>query len=176
MITLAMALAPLVACAHESGTSSSQGSSQGSSQNKTASTAAPSNRANSPTAQSMTAGSKKVMTIDCPESAVAKAEEQLPSGSTLGTPGGTGSGSGAEALPPQGEVKKVEGQIKNIDSSRTARAIDIGETKIWVEPSTPVLVNCQMASVADLKPGENVKAAYEEKAGRNVAKVVEAKR
>jgi hypothetical protein len=117
-----------------------------------------------------------IATIDCPPAALAKAEQSLPSSSPVGTPGGTGSGSGAEALPGKGQVQRVEGQIKTIDSSRTSRAIEVGGVKLWVEPSTPVLLDCQKASVADLKQGTPVKAMYEEKAGRNVAKIVEAKK
>jgi hypothetical protein len=100
----------------------------------------------------------------------------MPSSSPVGTPSGTGSGSGVEALPGKGKVQQVEGQIKQVDSSRTARAIEVGDVKLWVEPTTTVLVDCQKASVADLKQGESVKAMYEEKAGRNVAKVIEAKK
>jgi hypothetical protein len=146
--------------------SSSQGM-QGSSQGMQGSTSAQSSQSGS------SAGRQ---TIDCPPEALAKAEQSLPSSSPVGTPGGTGSGSGADAVSGQGQVKRVEGSITQIDSSRTARGLEIGGVKVWVEPSTPVLLNCQQASFADLKQGTPVKAMYEEKNGRNIAKVVEAQK
>jgi len=94
----------------------------------------------------------------------------------VGSPSGTGSGSGAEAVSGQGQMQRVEGPITQIDSSRTARGIEVGGVKLWVEPTTPVLLDCQQASVADLKQGTPVKASYEAKNGRNIAKVVEARR
>jgi hypothetical protein len=100
----------------------------------------------------------------------------MPSSSPAGTPQGTGSGSGAAELPGKGQMQRVEGQIQKIDSSRTARGIEVGGVKLWVEPTTAVLLNCEKATVADLKQGTPVKASYEEKNGRNVAKVVEAKK
>jgi hypothetical protein len=131
----------------------------------------------SSSAQSSQSGSSAGrQTIDCPPEALAKAEQSLPSSSPVGTPGGTGSGSGAEAVSGHGQMKRVEGAISQIDSSRTARGLDIGGVKVWVEPSTPVLLNCQQASFADLKQGTPVKAMYEEKNGRNIAKVVEAQK
>ncbi|HET9593931.1 MAG TPA: hypothetical protein VFP65_00015 [Anaeromyxobacteraceae bacterium] len=114
-------------------------------------------------------------TIDCPASALAQAEKSLPPSSAVGTPGGTGSGSGAEAVQGQGQMQRVEGQITQIDSSRTARGIEVNGVKLWVEPSTPVLLDCQQSSVAELKEGTPVKATYEQKNGRNIAKVVEAR-
>ena len=178
-------LSPAVAGAYQDESSSNQSSAQAgkspasSGQAVQTPQSSAGQAAQSPQASGQTARSSSgdaIATIDCPPAALAKAEQSLPSSSPIGTPGGTGSGSGAEALPGKGQVQRVEGSIKTIDSSRTSRAIEVGGVKLWVEPSTPVLLDCQKASVADLKQGTPVKAMYEEKAGRNVAKIVEAKK
>jgi hypothetical protein len=68
-----------------------------------------------------------------------------------------------------------EGKIKAIDSSRTNRIVKVGDVKLEVEPTTVVLVGCKAATVADLKVGTQIKAAYAEKApNRQLAGVIEA--
>jgi hypothetical protein len=171
-------LLPAVAHADQGDDTSKQSSTQGvkSPQNSTGQAQSQTSRQAAP-GQTVGSSSRDATgTIDCPPAALAKVQESLPSSSPVGTPGGTGSGSGAEAVSGKGEVHRVEGTIENIDSSRTARAIEVGGVKLWVEPTTAVLVDCQKASVADLKQGTPVKAMYEDKAGRSIAKVVEAKK
>jgi hypothetical protein len=128
------------------------------------------------------AGTAGAVTLDCPPPAGASAgtpgpgSTPTPSGSAVGTPQGAGQGSGLATMPSIGPVRRVEGQIKSIDSTRTNRIIEIGDVKLEVEPSTVILVACQAASTADLKEGARVKAAYEVKSNnRNVATVIEAK-
>jgi hypothetical protein len=70
----------------------------------------------------------------------------------------------------------VEGDIKHIESTRTERGILVGDVQLWVEPNTAVLVNCEQALTSDLRQGMRVKAAYEVKDGRNVARVIEAEK
>jgi hypothetical protein len=168
--------ASLLACAHDRESKSAQSSTQ--SDQRSAQSPQSSMQAPQSSAQSAQPGSSREgkQTIDCPPTALAKAEESLPSSSPVGTPSGAGTGSGAEAVPGKGQVERVEGDIKEIDSSRTARGIEVSGVKLWVEPTTAVLVDCQKASVADLKQGTPVKAMYEAKDGRNIAKVIEAQR
>jgi hypothetical protein len=113
----------------------------------------------------------KTMTIDCPPEAAAGA----PTGQTVGSPQGVGSGSGIMAMPSVGSPQRVAGAITTIDSSRTNRLLAVGDVKLEVEPSTVILVSCQPGSMADLKQGTKIKAAYEVKEpNRNVATVIEA--
>jgi hypothetical protein len=120
--------------------------------------------------------SETLTTIDCPPTALSRVEETTPSASPVGTPSGSGTGSGAQALPGHGPVHRVEGTISQVDSSRTSRAVEVGDVKIWVEPSTAILLNCQKAAMTDLEKGTSIKAVYEQKGGRNVAKIIEAKK
>lgn len=172
-------LLPVLAHAYDAEDSSKQSSTQGgkSPQSSTGQEAnSQSSTGRAVTGQTVRSSGDAIGTIDCPPAALAKAQESLPSTSPVGTPGGTGSGSGAEAVSGKGEIHRVEGRVENIDSSRTARGFEVGGVKLWVEPTTAVLVDCQKASVADLKQGTPVKAMYEEKAGRSIAKVIEAKK
>ena len=53
-----------------------------------------------------------------------------------------------------------------------------GQSRIGteVQPNTAVLVGCEKALTNDLQQGMRVKAAYEVKDGRNVARVIEAEK
>jgi hypothetical protein len=115
------------------------------------------------------------LAIDCPPG---KVKEAVPAPTTggMGTPSGTGTGSGIAARPSEGGPQRVEGDIKQIESTRTERGIRVGDVQLWVEPNTAVLVNCEQALVSDLQQGMRVKAAYEVKDGRNVARVIEAEK
>jgi hypothetical protein len=123
------------------------------------------------------------LTIDCPSSAAA----QTPTGSgslsrapgasapsgAIGSPQGAGTGSGLATLPTA-QAKRVEGEIKSVDSTRTNRIIEVGDVRLEVEPTTVILVDCQKGSTADLKEGTKIKAAYEVKSdNRNLATVIE---
>ena len=172
-------LLPVAAHAYQGEDSSKQGSTQAVKSPQGSAGQEAKSQGSGQAAPAQTAGSGSgdaTATLDCPPAAVAKVQQSLPSASPVGTPGGTGSGSGAEAVSGKGEVHRVEGKIENIDSSRTARGIEVGGVKLWVEPTTAVLLDCQKASVADLKQGTPVKAMYEDKAGRSIAKVIEAKK
>jgi hypothetical protein len=114
------------------------------------------------------------LAIDCPPAKVQEAMP-VPSG-VMGTPSGTGTGSGIAARPSESGPQRVEGEIKHIESTRTERGILVGDTQLWVEPSTAVLVSCEKALTSDLQQGMRVKAAYEVKDGRNVARVIEAEK
>jgi hypothetical protein len=113
-------------------------------------------------------------TIDCPADAVKEAPSAMPA--PAGTPSGAGAGSGIAARPAEGPPQKLEGVIDQIESTRTERGITVGNVKLWVEPTTAVLVDCQKALTDDLTKGTQIKAIYEIKDGRNVAKVIEAKK
>lgn len=113
---------------------------------------------------------RQARTIDCPPSAL---PQQQPTGA-IGTPQGAGTGSGLNAMPSVGGTQKLEGTVKAIDSTRTNRIIEVGDLKLEVEPSTVVLVGCKPASVAQLKEGSQIKAAYQVKEpNRNAATVIE---
>jgi hypothetical protein len=113
-------------------------------------------------------GHMAAKTIDCPPAAAA-----APSGQVTGTP----KGSGLTAMPSTGQSQHVEGAIKAISSTRTNRVIEVGDVKLEVEPDTVILVGCRPASMAQLKQGTNIKAAYEVKdPNRNVASVIEAQK
>jgi hypothetical protein len=124
-----------------------------------------------PSGQSQTmATPDKPMTIDCPPTAAA-----MPPGQAVGSPQGTGSGSGLAAMPSVGQPQRVEGAIRAIDSTRTNRIVTVGDIKLEVEPSTVILVGCKPGSITDLKRGAQIKAAYEvKKPNRTVATVIEA--
>jgi hypothetical protein len=42
----------------------------------------------------------------------------------------------------------------------TNRIVEVGDVKLEIEPTTVVLVGCKAATVADLKVGTQIKAAY----------------
>jgi hypothetical protein len=79
-----------------------------------------------------------------------------------GSPGGMSSSAGLTPLT---------GKIANLDTA--SQSLEIGSVSLKVESTTAVLVDCQPASMAELKEGAPVKAAYEERDGRNVATVIE---
>ena len=122
---------------------------------------------------SPTTGAEK-MAIDCPPAKVQEAMSAPPG--VTGTPSGTGTGSGIAARPSEGGPQRVEGEIKQVESTRTERGILVGDIQLWVEPNTAVLVSCEKALTSDLQQGMRVKAAYEVKDGRNVARVIEAEK
>jgi hypothetical protein len=111
-------------------------------------------------------------TIDCPAEKAKDAPSAMPG--PAGTPSGAATGSGIAARPSQGPPQKLEGVIEQVESTRTERGIMVGNVKLWVEPTTAILVDCQKAMTDDLTKGTRVKAIYEVKDGRNVAKVIEA--
>ena len=112
------------------------------------------------------------LAIDCPPAKVQEAMQAPPG--TMGTPSGTGSG--IAARPSEGSPQRVEGEITHIESTRTERGIRVGDVQLWVEPNTAILVSCEKALTSDLQQGMRVKAAYEVKDGRNVARVIEAQK
>jgi hypothetical protein len=73
------------------------------------------------------------LAIDCPPAQVKEAVP-APSGG-MGTPSGTGTGSGIAARPSEGGPQGVEGDIKQIESRRTERGIRVGDVQLWVEPT-----------------------------------------
>jgi hypothetical protein len=114
------------------------------------------------------------LAMDCPP---AKVREAVPAPSeAMGTPSGTGTGSGIAARPSEGPPQHVQGEIKQLESTRTERGIHVGDMTLWVQPGTAILVGCEKAAVTDLQQGMRVKAAYEVKDGRNVAWVIEAEK
>jgi hypothetical protein len=115
-----------------------------------------------------------MLAIDCPP---AKVREAAPApAEAVGTPSGAGTGSGIAARPSEGKSQRVDGEIKQLESTRTERGIHVGDMTLWVQPSTAILVGCEKALINDLKQGMRVKAAYEVKDGRNVAWVIEAEK
>ena len=127
-----------------------------------------------PTSGSSPATDTERLAIDCPP---AKVQEAVPAPSGgMGTPSGTGTGSGIAARPSEGGPQRVEGEIKQLESTRTERGVRVGDMTLWVQPSTAILVGCEKAVLTDLQQGMQVKAAYEVKDGRNVTWVIEAEK
>jgi hypothetical protein len=116
----------------------------------------------------------EMLAIDCPPAKVREAVSAP--AEAMGTPSGTGTGSGIAARPSEGQSQRVDGEIKQLESTRTERGILVGDTTLWVQPSTAILVGCEKALISDLQQGMQVKAAYEVKDGRNVAWVIEAEK
>jgi hypothetical protein len=114
------------------------------------------------------------LAIDCPPAKVRDAVSAP--AEAMGTPSGTGTGSGIAARPSEGQSQRVDGEIKQLESTRTERGILVGDMTLWVQPSTAILVGCEKALISDLQQGMQVKAAYEVKDGRNVAWVIEAEK
>jgi hypothetical protein len=117
-------------------------------------------------------------TIDCPAIAAEGRPGQAPAATgpaaAVGSPQGTGTGSGLATQPSVEARKHAEGEIKKIDSTRTNRIIEVADVTLEIEPGTVILVDCKKASVADLKEGTKVKVAYEVKGNnRNLATVIE---
>ena len=117
-------------------------------------------------------------TIDCPAMAAESKPGQAPAAPgpapAVGTPQGAGTGSGLATQPSVEARKRAEGEIKKIDSTRTNRIIEVADVMLEIEPGTVILVDCQRASVAELKEGTKVKVAYEVKGNnRNLATVIE---
>jgi Domain of unknown function (DUF5666) len=97
------------------------------------------------------------------------AERALPQQSDSGgasTGSSTGMSSNAGRPPVEGKIAKL---------NTASQSLEIGSVTLKVDPSTAVLVDCKPASMAELKEGARVKAAYEERDGRNVATVIEVK-
>jgi hypothetical protein len=115
-----------------------------------------------------------MLAIDCPP---AKVREAAPvPAEAMGTPSGMGTGSGIAARPSEGKSQRVEGEIKQLESTRTERGILVEDMTLWVQPSTAILIGCEKVLINNLKQGTRVKAAYEVKDGRNVAWVIEAEK
>jgi hypothetical protein len=130
--------------------------------------------AQQPSGGSPATTSAERLAIDCPP---AKVREAVPAPSeAMWTPSGTGTGSGIAARPSEGQSQRMEGEIKQLESTRTERGIQVGDMTLWVQPSTAILVGCEKAVITDLQQGMRVKAAYEVKDGRNVAWVIEAEK
>jgi hypothetical protein len=98
------------------------------------------------------------------------AERALPRQSDSGSAGTMSGGSSTGMSSNMGRTP-VEGKIANLNTA--SQSLEIGSLTLKVDPSTAVLVDCKPASMAELKEGAPVKAAYEERDGRNVATVIE---
>jgi hypothetical protein len=98
------------------------------------------------------------------------AERALPQQSDSGSTGSMSGGSSTGMSSNTGRTP-VEGKIANLNTA--SQSLEIGSLTLKVDPSTAVLVDCKPASMAELKEGAPVKAAYEERDGRNVATVIE---
>ena len=77
-------------------------------------------------------------TIDCPAIAAESKPGQAPAAAgpaaAVGTPQGTGTGSGLATQPSVAARKRAEGEIKKIDSTRTNRIIEVADVTLEIEP------------------------------------------
>src|ERR1051326_6848075 len=71
------------------------------------------------------------LAIDCPPAKVQEAVSASPG--AMGTPSGTGTGSGIAARPSESSPQRVEGEITHIESTRTERGVRVGDVQLWVE-------------------------------------------
>ena len=68
-----------------------------------------------------------------------------------------------QAYAPQAGRRVVAGRIVNMTSQTVTVAEPDGDRRtLWLEPRTSVTVNGRAANLDDLRPGENVRAAYDE--------------
>lgn len=106
---------------------------------------------------------------------VAEAQTAPPSSSTPGPLGAQGAPPPMTANLPQEKV--MDGPVKRVDP--LARTISVGwllgfaSTTLEVTDDTRIAVEGTTGSLQDIREGDEVKAAYEARDGKNIAKSIE---
>lgn len=92
-----------------------------------------------------------------------------------GAPGSGGLSPGAMPLPPV--EKSLDGPVKKVDQA--SNTVQVGwlfgllSTPLAVTDDTQIAVEGAKGSLADIQEGDRVKAAYEVREGKNIAKFIE---
>lgn len=92
----------------------------------------------------------------------------------LGTPPPGAGAPGAEAVPRE---KQVEGPVKKVDPA--AKTVQVGwflglfRTTLQVNDDTQIMADGRKGSLEDIREGAKVKAAYELREGKYIAKSIE---
>lgn len=90
---------------------------------------------------------------------------------TIDCPAGGPSGRPeSESRPVSGT--RVDGVLKKLHLG--SRTIEVEDVTLSIETDTVVLIDCRRASLRELREGASVTALYEDRAGRQVATVLEA--
>jgi Cu/Ag efflux protein CusF len=80
-----------------------------------------------------------------------------------------------KSLPPQ--EKSIDGPVKKVDpASKTVQVgwgLGLFRTTLEVNDDTHIAVGGTKASLMDIREGDRVKAAYETREGKNIAKSIE---
>jgi Cu/Ag efflux protein CusF len=85
---------------------------------------------------------------------------------------------GAPPVPAETLSKNVEGTVKKVDSAAksvqvSSGLLGLGGATMSVTEETKITVQGKEGSFADIREGAKVKAAYESRGGKNVAKSIE---
>jgi Cu/Ag efflux protein CusF len=93
-------------------------------------------------------------------------------------PGGSGPTElPAPKMPIPPEEKTIDGPVKKVDPA--TKTVQVGwflglmSTTLEVTEATRIAVSGTKASLTDLREGDRVKAAYEARDGKNIAKAIE---
>jgi Cu/Ag efflux protein CusF len=92
-------------------------------------------------------------------------------------PGGSGPTDLAAPKSPIPPQEKVIGSVEKVDPA--AKTVQVGwlrglfSTTLEVTGATQIAVGGTKASLSDIREGERVKAAYEARDGKNIAKAIE---
>ena len=111
---------------------------------------------------------------------VAGAQTAPPAPSTPTAPGALGAQGAPPSMtanPPQEQEKVVDGPVKQVDP--LAKTVRVGwlfgllSTTLSVTEDTRIAVEGTTGSLQDIREGDVVKAAYEARDGKNIAKSIE---
>lgn len=72
-------------------------------------------------------------------------------------------------------LREVSGQIKDVDRSRNRLTLSARNLKLTlqVDAETTIFIEGRTGTLADLSPGQFVRAAYEEAGGKHLAQWIE---
>ena len=82
-----------------------------------------------------------------------------------------------QSAPPLQNAKLIDGPVKNVDPA--AKTVEVGwlfgllTTKLEVTDDTTIAVDGMKSSLEDVREGARVKASYEARDGKNIAKAIE---
>jgi len=92
-----------------------------------------------------------------------------------GSPGASGLSPGAMPSPPM--EQSVDGSVKKVDQAsntvQVGRLFGLLSTTLAVTDDTQIAVEGAKGSLMDIQEGDKVKAAYEVRDGKNIAKSIE---
>ena len=83
-----------------------------------------------------------------------------------------------QSATPLQNAKLIDGPVKSIDPA--AKTVEVGwlfgllSTKLEVTDDTTIAVDGMKSSLEDIREGARVKASYEARDGKNIAKAIEA--